>query len=84
VTFIASPTTSAFASKWKPKPGDIVTFTYQGFWERIKKPKSPALQRLRPDKTWEEVVASYNENKRTVTGATLAPVFLWYLPCIPL
>jgi hypothetical protein len=68
VTFIATPTTTTFGSKWQLKPGDIVTFTYQGFWEKTEKPKSPSIFRIRVDKTWEEVVSDFNSNNRISKG----------------
>jgi hypothetical protein len=68
VTFVASPTTTALASKWPLKPGDIVTFKHRGFWLGNGKPKAPTIYRLRPEKTWEEVVNTFDENKHTPTG----------------
>jgi hypothetical protein len=68
VTFIATPSTTTFGSKWQLKPGDIVTFTYQGRWERNNKPKSPSIVRVRFDKTWEDVVNDFNSNKRILSG----------------
>jgi hypothetical protein len=68
LTFIATPTTTVLTSKWQLKPGDIVTFTYQGRWERTNKPKSPSILRVRLDKTWEDVVNDFNSNKRIPSG----------------
>jgi signal peptidase I len=54
--------------KWELKPGDIVTFKYKGFWLGSGKPKSPTIHRLRLDKTWDEVVATFNELKSFPKG----------------
>jgi hypothetical protein len=74
VTFIATPTI-ALTSKWQLKPGDIVTFTYQGRWERTNKPRSPNIVRVRLDKTWEDVVNDFNSNKCIPSGSHFAGVY---------
>jgi hypothetical protein len=68
MTFIAAPTTPALAAKWQLKPGDIVTFKHRGFWLGNKQPKSPTIYRVRTDKTWHDVVRSFDERKLTPTG----------------
>jgi hypothetical protein len=68
ITFIAGPTTTVLASKWNLKPGDIVTFKHRGFWIGSNKPKSPTIYRVRQDRTWEDVVASFDAQKHTPTG----------------
>jgi hypothetical protein len=68
VTFIATPTTPVLTSKWQLQPGDIVTFTYQGFWERTNKPKSPSIVRVRLDKTWQDVVSDSKSSSRIPRG----------------
>jgi hypothetical protein len=71
VTFVASPTTTALTTKWQLQPGDIVTFKHRGFWLGSGKPKFPTIYRLRPDKTWNEVVATFKETKSIATGNVL-------------
>jgi len=61
VTFTAPAGTSEFVKRWNPKPGDIATFKHNGFLLSNKKPKSPSLYRMRPEVTWEDVVASFKE-----------------------
>jgi hypothetical protein len=41
-----------------------VTFKHRGFWLGSGKPKAPTIHRLRLDKTWDEIVASFQENNR--------------------
>jgi hypothetical protein len=67
VTFVASPTTTAFATKWNLKEGNIITFKHSGYWMASKKPKTPSIYRVRPDKTWEDVVKSFETNKPAST-----------------
>jgi hypothetical protein len=62
VKFVAAPTT-ALSTKWNLKEGDIVTFKHRGFWLGSQRPKSPIIYRLRPDKTWDDVVASLASNE---------------------
>jgi hypothetical protein len=69
VKFVAGPITTALVKKWQLKPGDIITFKHKGFWLGSGRPKAPTIYRLRPDKTWEEVVKSFSEKKRTPTGS---------------
>lgn len=67
VTFIATPATPALTTKWQLKPGDIVTFKHRGFWLGNGKPKSPTIYRVRTDKSWDDIVNSFDENKHTAT-----------------
>ena len=57
-----------FGKKWKPAPGDIVSFKHAGFLFLTKKPKQPAIYRLRSDLTWEDVVASWKDPKERKIG----------------
>jgi hypothetical protein len=75
ITFIATPATTVFSNKWQLKPGDIVTFRFQGYWLGCQKPKSPSILRLRSDKTWEEVVASFHAHSLP-SGTTFSFSFL--------
>jgi hypothetical protein len=68
VTFIASPATTALTTKWQLKPGDIITFKHKGFWLGSGKPKSPIIFRLRFDKTWDEIVASFPHHISSSNG----------------
>jgi hypothetical protein len=58
-TFVAPVATSV---KWECKPNDIVTFKHNGFLLGSQIPKAPTIYRLRSDKTWDEVVASFAEH----------------------
>jgi hypothetical protein len=78
VTFVAAPATTALSSKWQLKPGDVVTFKHKGIWVGSKKPKAPTIYRLRPEKTWADVVASFQENKRIPTGKAHLIVLVAY------
>jgi hypothetical protein len=77
VTFVAEPITTALTSKWKLKSGDIVTFKHRGFWLGTHKPKAPTICRLRLDKTWNDVVSSFDENKLSPIG-TLIYFHFWF------
>jgi hypothetical protein len=78
VKFVASPTTTAFVTKWQLKPGDIVTFKHRGFWFGSGKPKSPTIYRIRSDKTWEQLLASFDQNKVTPTGKYITFNFFFF------
>jgi hypothetical protein len=71
ISFVATPATTTLTGKWQLKPGDIVSFKHKGFWLGSGKPKSPTIYRLRLDKTWDEVVASFKEQKHTDTGTII-------------
>lgn len=70
--FVAPPGSSEFVKRWNPRPGDIVSFKHRGFLFSSKKPKLPALSRMRPDLTWDNVVANWKEKKPSVTGSSAA------------
>ena len=66
--FNAAAGTSGFLKRWQPKPGAIVSFKHNGFFSGSKKPKVPALYRIRDDVSWDEVVQNWNEPKSGLTG----------------
>jgi hypothetical protein len=50
--------------RWNPQPGHIVSFKHRGFLLTSKKPKLPTIHRIRPDLTWEDVVAHWHDPKQ--------------------
>jgi hypothetical protein len=54
ITFKVEITDFKFDKLNKPKPGDVVTFTYENYSRRAA-PVKPKLQRIRGDISWEEV-----------------------------
>jgi len=71
VVFTAVPGTAEFVKRWEPKIGDIVSFKHRGFLLASKKPRLPALFRLRPDLTWDDVVSNWREQKPSSSGTDL-------------
>lgn len=65
---MATAGTSEFAKKYKPQPGDLVSFKHHGYLLGTKKPKMPLLFRLRPDLDWKDVVQMWTEPKAAITG----------------
>jgi len=61
VTFTAPAGTSEFSKRWHPKPDDIVSFKHRGFLLHTKKPKLPAIYRLRTDLTWKDLLDSWKD-----------------------
>jgi len=45
-----------------------VSFKHHGYLVASKKPKFPALYRIRTDLNWDDVVSNWKENKKTVAG----------------
>jgi len=68
IRFTAGPGTFEFATKWSPMVGDIVTFKHRGFLHTSKKPKLPALYRVRRELTWEDVKQQFEEPKAALQG----------------
>jgi len=52
--------------------GDIVTFKHRGFMIGTKKPKMPALHRIRHDITWDDVINNWKEQKPSGPGTNQA------------
>jgi len=48
-----------FSKRWKPQPGDIVSFKHYGFLHTNRLPKHPVLFRLRKDLEWDDIVFHY-------------------------
>jgi len=71
VAFMAVAGTSLFEQRWKPKPGDVVSFKHHGFLTGSKKPKLATLYRLRHDLTWDQVVENWVEKKPSVPPGNL-------------
>lgn len=59
IRFTASPATSEFKKRWTPKAGDIASFKHGGYLHGSKKPKFPALYRVRDDLSWDDVVNNW-------------------------
>jgi len=78
VRFVAAAGTQEFAKRWNPQPGDIVSFKHHGFLFATKKPKFPALYRLRPDLIWSDVVANWKEQRIKPLGTYYYSLF--FLP----
>ena len=75
VRFFAAAGTTAFAQRWTPKEGDIVTFKHHGFLGASGKPKFPSLHRIRTDMSWDDVVHQFTEPKARPVGKS--PLLLY-------
>src|SRR5699024_8334086 len=83
IHFVAAAGTSEFAKRWKPQPGDIVSFKHHGYLLSSKKPKFPSLYRLRSDMTWDQVAQNWKEQRPT-PKCTLPPFLFNCLSCCTL
>jgi hypothetical protein len=65
-TTFAVPTTDVLTPS-PPAAGDVVTFSYEGSW-RGEVPVGPKIYRLRTDVSWPEVVASFDRERKQLSG----------------
>eukprot|EP00026_Physarum_polycephalum_P001348 Phypoly_transcript_01349.p1 GENE.Phypoly_transcript_01349~~Phypoly_transcript_01349.p1 ORF type:complete len:1107 (+),score=164.22 Phypoly_transcript_01349:191-3322(+) len=74
ITFKVETTDFKFDKFNKPKPGDVVTFTYENYSRRAA-PIKPKLQRIRGDISWEEVLSEYEMETGQIVDADIRKKF---------